>query len=133
MLVLRSLIAWLVILVLAIANGAVRESVLIPVLGQRSGLTLSGLMLSFFVVIVAYVVVRFKKNLTVSQGFIVGILWLCLTLVFEFTFGFFVQHKAWAALLEAYTFKNGNIWSAVLVVTLLAPWAACWFINRSRR
>jgi hypothetical protein len=43
---------------------------------------------------------------------------------FEFTFGRLVQGKPWPQLLEAYTFKDGNIWPLVLLVTTLAPWIA---------
>jgi hypothetical protein len=50
-----------------------------------------------------------------------GLIWLCLTLSFEFGFGLFVQERSWAEMLEAYTFKDGNIWPLVLVVTFLAP------------
>ena len=47
-----------------------------------------------------------------------------LTLVFEFSFGRLAQHKTWAELMEAYTFKGGNIWPLVLVATFIAPWLA---------
>ena len=118
---LRSLLAWLIILGLAIANGAFREAVLIPGLGKPGGLVLSGVLLAALVALVAYGLVRITRNVTVVQGLRIGALWLGLTLVFEFAFGRFVQHQSWNELLEAYTFKDGNIWPAVLLVTLLAP------------
>ncbi len=124
MLLVKALLAWLSILLLAIANGALREAVLIPFLGRSSGLILSGAMLSFAVALVAYALVRFQPGITVSQGLFVGLLWVCLTLAFEFGFGRYVQHKPWAELLEAYTFKDGNIWPVVLLTTLLAPYLA---------
>jgi hypothetical protein len=49
MLLLKSLFAWLLILACAIANGVLREAVLIPAIGKRSGLTLSGVLLSLLV------------------------------------------------------------------------------------
>lgn len=124
MLLLRSLLAWLVILGLAIANGVLREEILIPALGKPGGLILSGVLLSMLIVLVAYGLVRFAQGLTASQGLRIGVLWLGLTLAFEFSFGRYVQHKSWAELLDAYAFKEGNIWPAVLVVTLLAPYLA---------
>lgn len=127
MLLLESLVAWLIILGLAIANGALREAVLIPSLGKPGGLVLSGVLLSALVILVAYGLVRVSKGVTVSQGFLVGVLWLGLTLAFEFAFGRFVQHQTWAQLLEAYAFKDGNLWPVVLAVTLLAPPAAALF------
>ena len=121
MLLLRSLLAWLAILALAVGNGAVREAVLVPTLGKTIGLVLSGVSLSLFVALVAYVLVRWQHGLETSQGLLIGTLWLCLTLAFEFGFGRYVQHKSWAELVDAYTFQEGNIWPIVLLVTLLAP------------
>jgi hypothetical protein len=123
-LLLRSLVAWLAILGLAIANGVLREEILIPALGKPGGLILSGVLLSMLIMLVAYGLVRFMRDLTASNGLRIGVLWLSLTLAFEFSFGRYVQHKSWAELLDAYAFKEGNIWPVVLVVTLLAPYLA---------
>ena len=132
MLLLKSLLAWLVILCFAVANGALREAVLIPSLGERSGLILSGVLLSCLVALVAYVLVRRKQGIAGSQGLYIGILWLCLTLTFEFSFGRYIQHKPWAELLSAYSFKGGNLWPVVLLTTLLAPYFAALFHAKSR-
>jgi len=130
-LLLRSLLAWLVILGFAIANGILREELLIPALGKPGGLILSGVLLFMLILLVAYGLVRFTRGLTASGSLRIGVLWLGLTLAFEFSFGRYVQHKSWAELLDAYTFKEGNIWPVVLVVTLLAPYIA--FRLRARR
>lgn len=129
---LKSLLAWLIILGLAIANGALREAVLMPSLGRPAGLVVSGVLLCALVALVAYGLVRIAQDVTVSQGLLIGVLWLSLTLAFEFAFGRYVQHLSWAELLGAYTFKDGNIWPVVLVVTLLAPSAAAYFRARTR-
>ena len=129
---LNSLLAWLVILALAIANGAFREAVLIPSLGRPGGLVVSGLLLSAFVAIVAYGLVRVSRGITAAQGLRIGFLWLGLTLAFEFAFGRFVQHQSWTELLDAYTFRDGNIWPVVLVVVLFAPSLAALLQARSR-
>lgn len=114
----------MVILGLAIANGILREEILLPALGKPGALVLSGVLLATLIVLVAYGLVRFTPGLSASQGFRIGALWLGLTLAFEFSFGRYVQHKSWAELLDAYTFKEGNIWPVVLAVTLLAPYLA---------
>ena len=132
MLLLKSLIAWMLILCLAVANGALREAVLIPSLGRASGLVLSGVLLCVCVALVAYVLVRLEQGIMVRQSAFVGILWLCLTLAFEFSFGRYIQHKPWPELLGAYTFKGGNLWPLVLLVTLLAPYLAALVLAKSR-
>ena len=50
----KAIIVWLVILGLAFANTALREVVLVPWIGRVRGLTLSGVILSALVLVVAY-------------------------------------------------------------------------------
>jgi len=130
-LLITSLLAWLLILCLAVANGALREAVLIPSLGRSFGLVLSGVLLSLLIALVAYAFVRSRTRHSPAQGMFVGVFWLFLTLVFEFGFGRLVQHKSWSELLDAYTFNGGNIWPVVLLVTLLAPYIAAVVRSRS--
>lgn len=120
---LKAFTIWVGILVLAIANGALREAVLMPRLGIPAALVLSGLLLSALIIGVAYLSLPWLQIRRPMQFWAVGFGWLALTLVFEFAFGLW-QGKSWPVLLEAYTFKGGNIWPLVLAVTLLAPYIA---------
>ena len=120
--ILKALVLWLAILALAIANGLLREKILIPSLGSTTGLVSSGILLSAGVLLVAWAGAPWYGSLTSWQWMLVGAFWLGLTLMFEFGFGRLVQHKTWGEMLEAYTFKDGNIWPLVLLVTLVAPW-----------
>lgn len=53
-----------------------------------------------------------------------GGFWLALTVAFEFAFGRAVAGHSWARLLRDYDVRRGRFWTAVLVVTFLAPWIA---------
>jgi hypothetical protein len=117
----KATILWVAILVCAILNGALREQVLIPSLGHFTGAVASGFILSAVILVVALVAVPWYGSLRAKQWWLLGLLWLVLTMVFEFSFGRLVQHNTWRELIEAYTFKNGNIWPVVLVATLIAP------------
>jgi hypothetical protein len=121
---LKALALWFGILALAVANGTLREKVLIPGFGNTGGLIGSGLILSVCIFGVAFAAAPWYGQLTAKQWLLLGAFWLALTLVFELSFGRFIQHKSWAELLEAYTFKGGNIWPLVLVATFIAPWCA---------
>ncbi|WP_019677617.1 hypothetical protein [Arsukibacterium perlucidum] len=123
MLALKSLIVWAAIVVLAILNGILREAVLTPMLGITAGLLLSGLLLSALIIAVSYLTLPWLDARRLAQLLAVGLGWVLLTLVFEFSFGLW-QGKSWSVLLEAYTFKDGNIWPLVLLVTALAPYIA---------
>jgi len=121
---LKALLLWSGILVLAFANGALRTEVLIPAFGKTAGLISSGLILSACIFGVALAAAPWYGQLTSNQWLLIGMFWLVLTLMFEFSVGRFIEHKTWAELLEAYTFKGGNIWPLVLVAAFIAPWCA---------
>ena len=118
---LKSIAVWLVILVCAAVNGGLREAMLVSFLGRPIAVAVSGVLLSILIVAVSLLLLPWLGRLGTSRCLSVGLLWLCLTLVFEFGFGRLVQHRSWQQLLEAYTFKDGNIWPLVLVVTFIAP------------
>src|SRR5574342_169504 len=124
MVLLRSLAAWLLILVFAVLNGGFRESVLLPNLGKPAALVLSGALLSACIVIVAVVLAGWLGLKGVSRCLSVGSFWLCLTLTFEFGFGRLIEGLSWPEMLEAYAFRDGHIWPLVLVVTFFAPLVA---------
>ena len=121
MLYLRAIAVWLSILLLAVLNGGFREAVLFPRFGNPSAQFISGLLLIGCIVVVSYFLVPRLRARSRRQLAGIGVLWLALTLVFEFGFGLFVQGKAWHELVAAYAFQGGNIWPMVLLVTALAP------------
>ena len=116
----RYLAAWLAILVLAVLNGIFREAVLLPNLSRPGAYLVSGSLLAALSVVVAISLGRWMRLKSASQALAIGTLWLGLTLAFEFGFGL-VQGHTWPQMLEAYTFRDGNIWPLVLVAVLLAP------------
>ncbi len=121
---LKALALWFAILALAVINGVLREKILVPTLGKPTGLLLSGFFLMACIWCVAWAGLPWFGPLTARQALSIGAAWLVLTLAFEFGFGRLAQHKTWPELLEAYTFRGGNLWPLVLLVTVLAPWSA---------
>jgi hypothetical protein len=117
----RALAIWLGILVLANINGAVREAWLIPTLGPTPGRALSTIVLSALVFLVTWVSIGWIAPPSPRDALLVGVLWLLLTLAFEFLVGHYVFHKPWAELTEDYHVLQGRIWPLVLVVVLFAP------------
>jgi hypothetical protein len=115
---------WAAILVLAVLNGTLREKLLMPSIGPFGALIVSGILLAGCIFLVAFVAAPWYGRLAPSAWFLIGLLWLTLTLVFEFGFGRFVQHREWPELFEAYRFEGGNIWPLVLVATAVSPWLA---------
>ncbi len=122
-LALKALAIWVGILALAMLNGALREFVLIPLLGRSAGLLISGLLLGTLIVATASLTVPWFGRHPASTFIAIGIGWLALTVVFEFSFGL-ARGKPLTEILAAYTFQDGNLWSLVLLVTAISPWLA---------
>jgi hypothetical protein len=120
--ILRALVAWLVILLLAVLNGILREAVLLPSLGKVCAYATSGLLLAALVLLATLALARWMRLESARQALGVGALWLALTLVFEFGLGA-LQGKLWREIVAPYTFTDGNIWPIVLMVVLFAPLA----------
>ncbi|MEZ4599033.1 MAG: hypothetical protein R2940_04510 [Syntrophotaleaceae bacterium] len=118
--VLKAVAVWAGILVLAVLNGLLREALLLRIFGPPAALIVSGGLLSALILLAAFLALPWLGTRRRSELLAVGIGWLLMTLVFEFAFGLW-QGKSLQTLLTAYTFKDGNLWPAVLLVTALSP------------
>lgn len=116
----KALAVWAGILILAVLNGVFREWALTPHLGPTGGSVLSGVFLSVLIVAVAWLSLPWLGARHRAELVGIGLAWVALTLVFEFSFGLW-QGKSWQVMFEAYTFRDGNLWPIVLLVTACAP------------
>ena len=117
----RSIAIWCVLLVIASINGAVREVLLIPRAGELVGRIISTLLLSSFIAILAWLTILWIAPGTSGEAWFVGVVWVLLTLAFEFVAGHYLFHNSWSSLLADYNILRGRIWILVLITTLLAP------------
>ena len=117
----RSLIVWLVMLVAASINGAFREAVLIPAIGKVSGGVISPLILMLVVVLLTWFTIRWIHPASTRDAWLIGGLWVVLTLAFEFLAGHYVFGTPWRKLLADYNVLAGRVWILVLVTTVFAP------------
>jgi hypothetical protein len=118
---LRATLIWLGILVLASGNGAVRDLVLAPRLGDPLARAISTLVLCGLILLVTWRSIRWIGPRSRRDALIVGSLWVVLTLAFEFLAGHYLFGKAWTTLLEDYDLSRGRIWILALVTTFAAP------------
>ncbi len=85
------------------------------------GHVVSTMLLSGLIVAVAGVTVAWIAPAASRAAFAVGILWMALTLAFEFGAGYWLFHKPLAELVYDYNLTRGRIWPLVLVATVLSP------------
>ena len=103
------------------ANGAVREFWLAPRVGEGSAHTISVGILSVAILLVAWSTITWVRPRSVSDAWRIGVLWLALTLAFEFLAGHYVFGAPWTRLWADYNVLRGRLWILVLITTVAAP------------
>lgn len=118
----KYLLAWIPMVLIAIANGALRQTWYGKHLGELQAhqvSTVSGVLL-FGVYI--WVLLRVWSPESAGQALTIGLMWLGLTVAFEFLFGHYVAGHAWSRLLHDYNIFAGRVWVVVLVWVTVAPY-----------
>ena len=99
MLFVKALGMWVVMLLAALTNGAIRETLIVPRLGKQVGHVVGVVVLSGMVFCLAALFVKALGPLPSSTLLHVGIFWLALSLLFEFGFFHYIMHEPWRKLL----------------------------------
>jgi hypothetical protein len=111
-----------VLLVLMFSNGIARVTVLEPWLGEEPARRVATIVGVGIVLAFSRLYVRRAGAGAPREWLAVGVVWLALTLAFEFGMGL-VAGRSWAEMLVDYDLTRGRLWPLVLVATLLGPWA----------
>ncbi len=117
----RALAVWGLLLIFAVLNGGARDTWLSPRLGDPLGRAISTLLLCGLILLATWLTIRWIGPKSSREALGVGVLWVVLTLAFEFGVGHYGLGKSWTELFADYDLRRGRIWIAVLIVTLLAP------------
>ena len=121
----KALLIWLLFMIGAIANGAVRIRAIIPFTGEALGHIISTAMLSAIILVMTWWTIGWLAPGNTQQAICIGAAWLLLTLAFEFGVGYFISKRTWPEMLADYNVLKGRVWVAVPVITFLAPsWMA---------
>lgn len=117
------LCAWFIIMAAAIGNGFAREALFKAALGDLRAHQLSTLTLILLIGGIVWAIQRVWPLASAKEARRVGILWLAMTIAFEFLFGHYVAGHAWTKLLADYNIFAGRIWLLVLAWVAIAPYA----------
>ena len=113
---------WVIFLILAIVNAIVRESIYAPRLGEDLGHAVSSIIAIIYTLAITYWFIdRIKADVIGTDLLWIGVLWLILTVIFEFGFGHYIMGRSWDYLLTDYNIFKGRLWSLVLLTMLIAP------------
>ena len=118
----RYVLSWLVLLLVAIGNGMLREASYGRALPGRTAHQLSTLTGMVFTGLCAWLLLQVWPLQTARQACQVGLLWLLLTIAFEFLFGHYIAGHSWRELLHDYNLAQGRIWPVFLLWIAVLPY-----------
>jgi hypothetical protein len=119
--VLRALAAWLVLIVAESVHGTLRELWLKPYVGDLHARQICVFTGMLIIIAVAYASIRWIRAETPLALWLVGMLWVALTLSFEFGLGLLALGYSWERMIKDYDITRGGLLALGMVVLLLSP------------
>ena len=118
----HSLVAWLVMLLVAVGNGVARDLTYGRHLTELQAHQVSTATAILLLGAVVAGFVRLYPPASARHALGIGLLWLGLTVAFEFLFFHYAGGHSWAELLADHDLSQGRVWVLVLVWVALAPY-----------
>ncbi|MGB5236132.1 MAG: hypothetical protein WBM43_12890 [Flavobacteriaceae bacterium] len=115
-------LGWLCLVFMAIANGLFREKFFANRLKELQAHQASTATLIILFGVFIWILFRIWKPVSAQQTIKIGLLWLVLTIAFEFLFGHYVAGHSWGRLFNDYDIFAGRLWILVLIWVSLAPY-----------
>ncbi|MEC4814802.1 MAG: hypothetical protein SAK29_16200 [Scytonema sp. PMC 1069.18] len=115
------ILAWFPMILIAIINAGIRELVYAKYFGELRAhqiSTVTGILLFGLYV---WILTRLQHIQSTEQALVIGLIWLLLTVSFEFLFGHYIVGLEWSQLLADYNLLAGRVWIFVLVWIAIAP------------
>lgn len=116
-------LAWFPMVLIAIANGSLRQFGYGPHLGELAAHQISCFTAVLFFSIYTWILSRRWPLSGAGQALAVGGIWLVLTVAFEFLFGFYAAGHSLERLLADYNVWAGRLWVFVLASVAFLPYA----------
>lgn len=119
------ILAWLGMVIIAVANGIVREKLYGQSMSELSAHQLSTLIAIILLGIYIFVLTIVFPIQSAKQAFTISGIWITMTVIFEFVFGHFAAGHSWSTLFMDYNILKGRVWILVLIWTFIAPYVFC--------
>jgi hypothetical protein len=115
------MLLWLPMIMIAFANATLREGFFIKYYNESLAHQLSTITLIILCGIYVWFIFPLLNIRNSRQSLFIGLLWVLLTVAFEFSLGR-LTNKSWAYLLRDYNLVAGRIWSVFLLCLFLFPY-----------
>lgn len=117
----KYLLVWLLLAVIAIGNGIVRQSTYASHVSDLAAHQISTVTAILATGGVVWIISHFWPIESSAQAWAIGLSWLLLTIAFEFGFGHYVAGHPWSRLLADYNLLAGRVWALFLIWIAVLP------------
>ena len=112
---------WTPMIAIAFLNAAIRQFVFIKHMSELQAHQLSTLTLIILCSVYTWFIFPYLKVQNTEQSFLIGAVWVTLTILFEFSLGR-LTNRSWGDLLQDYNIFSGRIWPIFLLALFLLPY-----------
>lgn len=120
----RAIAVWLLVMAVEFVHGTLRWIFLRPHVGDfRSG-QIGVFTGSVLFLLIVYFCEPWMKLRSAAHCLCVGLLWLALTLAFEWNFGHYVMGRPWNSIRAEYNLLHGGLMPVGLAIFAMTPWIA---------
>ncbi len=123
---------WFAFPFVGILNGVLREASYKTFVGDLPAHQISTVTGILFFGIIFYLIFKKWKIESVKHAILIGVIWLGLTILFEFGFGHYIMGNPWEKLLHDYNLAEGRVWSLFLLWITIAPFVFYKIINQNK-
>jgi len=113
---------WFPMVLIAILNGTLRVKILMKYFNELRAHQISVLSGITLFAIFIWIITGIWLIESSSQAWMIGFMWLLMTILFEFIFGHYVMKHSWEKLFADYNIFKGRLWFVVLIWVTIAPY-----------
>ena len=122
---------WLLMAVLAVLNGSLRQYGYARYISEPAAHIISTIIcVSLFFGVMYWFMRWTAAPYGRTDAILLGLMWLVMTICFEFIFGHYVVGHSWSRLFADYNIFAGRVWVAVLLITGAGPYLAGKLLHR---
>ena len=109
-------------ILIAIFNGMLREKWYGKTINELAAHQISTLAGIFLFWTYIWIIIRHWPPESAGQAAAIGLIWLVLTIAFEFSFGRYIAGHTWRHLFSDYNLFAGRLWIVILLWVTIAPY-----------
>jgi hypothetical protein len=128
----KHILWWFAFPFVGILNGVLREAAYKKFVGDLPAHQISTATGIVFFGIIFHFIFRKWKIESTKHAILIGLIWLGLTILFEFGFGHYIMGNSWQKLLHDYNLAEGRVWGLFLVWITIAPFIFYKFFNKQK-